>query len=77
MDNSIVSKNIKAGKIMKGYSNKELAIKMHLTENQLYYRLKHPERMTLKDMRDFGAYELVYVKSKPEAKVSTIYYKIN
>lgn len=31
----------------------------------------------LKDLRDFGAFEFVHVKSKPEAKVSTIYYKIN
>lgn len=31
----------------------------------------------LKDLRDCGAFELVHVKSKPEAKVSTIYYKIN
>ena len=34
-------------------------------------------KRTLKDMRDFGAFELVYVKSRPEAKISTIYYKIN
>ena len=34
-------------------------------------------KRTLKDMRVFGAFELVYVKSRPEAKISTIYYKIN
>ena len=34
-------------------------------------------KRTRKRLRDNGAFELVHVKSKPEAKVYTIYYKIN
>ena len=34
-------------------------------------------KRTMKGLRDNGAFELAYVKSKPEAKVYTIYYKIN
>ena len=34
-------------------------------------------KRTMKGLRDNGAFELVYVKSKPEAKIYTIYYKVN
>ena len=34
-------------------------------------------KRTMKGLRDNGAFGLAHVKSKPEAKVYTIYYKIN
>ena len=34
-------------------------------------------KRTMRGLRDNGIFELVYVKKKPEAKVYTIYYKIN
>ena len=34
-------------------------------------------KRTMKGLRDNGAFELVYVKCKPEAKIYTIYYKVN
>lgn len=49
----ILVKKIKSGQIMKGYSTKELAIKMHLTQGSLNRRFRCPNRMTVEDLRKF------------------------
>lgn len=49
----IVAKKIKAGQIMKGYSTKELAIKMHISPSTLTRKLNLPEELKVKDLRKF------------------------
>lgn len=49
----ILVKKIKSGQIMKGYSTKELAIKMHLTQGALNRRFRYPNRITVEDLRKF------------------------